>query len=103
MTVHDRHAARSAQALMGVSKPAKLGLVAVGLTNFLQRLVVFSATFQDIETLLPRARRAMGVDAYVPMRPEGRWDRPGVLDRSAQLGSGQVATCSRVAASKKTS
>jgi predicted GNAT family N-acyltransferase len=35
---------------------------------------------------------ALGVDPYVLMRPEGRWDRPGVLDRSAQRGSGQVST-----------
>ncbi|THD61226.1 MAG: GNAT family N-acetyltransferase [Bradyrhizobium sp.] len=26
----------------------------------------------------------LGADPYVLMRPEGRWDRPGVLDRSAQ-------------------
>jgi len=37
------------------------------------------------------------------MRPEGRWDRPGVLDRSAQRGSGQVAAGNRVAAGKKKS
>ena len=30
----------------------------------------------------PRAVR-LGVDPYVLMRPEGRWDRPGILDRSA--------------------
>jgi predicted GNAT family N-acyltransferase len=44
---------------------------------------------------------ALGVDPYVLMRPEGRWDRPGVLDRSAQRGSGQAAVGSRVAAGKK--
>jgi predicted GNAT family N-acyltransferase len=43
---------------------------------------------------------ALGVDPYVLMRPEGRWDRPGVLDRSAQRGSGQVAAGNRVAAGK---
>src|ERR1700739_57817 len=29
----------------------------------------------------------LGVDPYILMRPEGRWDRPGVLDRSAARGS----------------
>jgi predicted GNAT family N-acyltransferase len=60
MTVHDRRTTRSAQALMGITKPAKFGLEAPGLANLSQRLVAFNATFQDIETLLPRARRAMG-------------------------------------------
>jgi predicted GNAT family N-acyltransferase len=63
MTVHDRHTTRSAQALMGVPKPAKFGLEAPGLTNLSQRLVVFNASFQDIETLIPKARRAMGAGA----------------------------------------
>ena len=63
MTVHDRHTTRSAQALMGVPKPAKFGLEAPGLTNLSQRLVVFNASFQDIETLVPKARRAMGAGA----------------------------------------
>ena len=45
---------------MGVPKPAKFGLEAPGLANLSQRLVAFNATFQDIETLLPRARQAMG-------------------------------------------
>jgi predicted GNAT family N-acyltransferase len=43
---------------------------------------------------------ALGVDPYVLMRPEGRWDRPGVLDRSAQRRSGRVAAGNRVAAGK---
>jgi predicted GNAT family N-acyltransferase len=30
----------------------------------------------------PQAVR-LGVDPYVLMRPEGRWDRPGILDKSA--------------------
>lgn len=63
MTVHDRHTTRSAQALMGVPKPAKFGLEAPGLTNLSHRLVVFNASFQDIETLIPKARRAMGAGA----------------------------------------
>ena len=60
MTVHDRHTTRTAQALVGAQKKARFGLEAEGVTNLSQRLVVFSASFQDIETLLPRARQAMG-------------------------------------------
>ena len=60
MTVHDRHTTRTAQALVGAQNRARFGLEAPGLTNLSQRLVVFSASFQDIETLLPRARKAMG-------------------------------------------
>jgi predicted GNAT family N-acyltransferase len=60
MTVHDRRTTRSAQALMGAPKPVKFGLEAPRLANLSQRLAVFSATFRDIETLLPRARRAIG-------------------------------------------
>ena len=64
MTVHDRHATRTAQALVGArKKKAKFALEAPGLTNLAQRLVVFSATFRDIETLIPRARKAMGAGA----------------------------------------
>src|ERR1700745_4041613 len=29
----------------------------------------------------------LGDDPYVLLRPEGSWDRPGVLERSAQRGS----------------
>ncbi len=60
MTVHDRRTTRTAQALMGDPKPARFGLEAPRLANLSHRLVAYSATFQDIETLLPRARRAMG-------------------------------------------
>jgi predicted GNAT family N-acyltransferase len=60
MTVHDRHATRTAQTLFGPPKKAKFGLEAPGLTNVSQRLVVFNATPQDIEKLLPRARQSMG-------------------------------------------
>jgi hypothetical protein len=63
MTVHDRHTTRTAQALVGVQNEARFGLEAPGLTNLSQRLVVFSATYQDIETLIPRARKAMGAGA----------------------------------------
>jgi predicted GNAT family N-acyltransferase len=34
----------------------------------------------------------LGVDPYVLMRPEGRWDRPGILDRSANRNAGKAAT-----------
>src|SRR5690349_12839796 len=60
MTVHDRHTTRTAQALVGAQKKARFGLETEGVTNLSQRLVVFSASFQDIENLLPRARQAMG-------------------------------------------
>lgn len=60
MTVHDRHTTRTAQALVGAQKKARFGLEAPGFTNLSQRLVVFNATFRDLETLLPRAREAMG-------------------------------------------
>jgi predicted GNAT family N-acyltransferase len=39
----------------------------------------------------PKAVR-LGNDPYVLMRPEGRWDRPGILDRSAQRSAGKSAT-----------
>ena len=38
---------------------------------------------------------ALGDDPYVLMRPEGRWDRPGVLDRSARDRTGCAATRSQ--------
>lgn len=31
----------------------------------------------------------LGADPYVLMRPEGRWDRPGILDRSAHRSAHQ--------------
>lgn len=39
----------------------------------------------------PKAVR-LGMDPYVLMRPEGRWDRPGILDRSAQRSAAKPAT-----------
>jgi hypothetical protein len=39
----------------------------------------------------PKAVR-LGADPYVLMRPEGRWDRPGILDRSAHRSGGKTAT-----------
>jgi predicted GNAT family N-acyltransferase len=38
----------------------------------------------------PKAVR-LGMDPYVLMRPEGRWDRPGILDKSAQRSAGKPA------------
>jgi hypothetical protein len=37
----------------------------------------------------PNAIR-LGVDPYVLMRPEGRWDEPGILDQSAKRGSQRI-------------
>jgi predicted GNAT family N-acyltransferase len=34
----------------------------------------------------------LGNDPYVLMRPEGRWDRPGILDRSAQRSTAKAVT-----------
>jgi predicted GNAT family N-acyltransferase len=34
----------------------------------------------------------LGMDPYVLMRPEGRWDRPGILDQSAQRSARKPAT-----------
>jgi predicted GNAT family N-acyltransferase len=39
----------------------------------------------------PKAVR-LGMDPYVLMRPEGRWDRPGILDRSATRNTRKPAT-----------
>jgi predicted GNAT family N-acyltransferase len=37
----------------------------------------------------------LGVDPYVLMRPEGRWDEPGILDQSAKRGSLRAATAGK--------
>jgi len=60
MTVHDRYTTRTAQPLFRAPKRAKFALETPGVTNISQRMVAFNATYEDIETLLPRARRAMG-------------------------------------------
>ena len=39
----------------------------------------------------PKAVR-LGNDPYILMRPEGRWDRPGILDQSARRSSRKSAT-----------
>jgi predicted GNAT family N-acyltransferase len=60
MTIHDRHATRTATTLVNPPRMAKRALGAPELIGLSQRLVVFHATAADIETLLPRARREMG-------------------------------------------
>ena len=60
MTIHDRHATRTATTLVNPSRMAKRALGAPELIGLSQLLVVFHATAADIETLLPRARREMG-------------------------------------------
>jgi predicted GNAT family N-acyltransferase len=37
----------------------------------------------------------LGIDPYVLMRPEGRWDRPGVLDKSALRNAHPAARAKR--------
>jgi predicted GNAT family N-acyltransferase len=60
MTLHDRHATRSAKAVIEGKKHARHPLGAPKLRSVSQRLVVFNATSDDIETLVPRARQEMG-------------------------------------------
>ena len=94
MTVHDRHTTRTAQALVGAQKKAKFGLEAKGVTNLSQRLVVFSASFQDIERLLPRARQAMGggasnevIHRIARHNPDSMWG----IARRERYAAGDVA------------
>ena len=60
MTVHDRYTTRRARALLSEPKQAKFRLGTPRATDISQRMVVFNATYEDIETLLPKARQAMG-------------------------------------------
>ena len=60
MTVHDRYTTRRARVLFSEPKQAKFRLGTLRATDISQRMVVFNATYGDIETLLPRARQAMG-------------------------------------------
>ena len=60
MTVHDRYTTRRARVLFREPKQAKFRLGTPRATDISQRMVVFNATYEDIETLLPRARQAMG-------------------------------------------
>ena len=60
MTLHDRHATRTATPIFEFKKAARHPLSAPGLTNLSKRLVVFNATSDDIESLVPRARQEMG-------------------------------------------
>jgi predicted GNAT family N-acyltransferase len=80
MTIHDRHATRTATTLVNPSRMAKRALGAPELIGLSQRLVVFHATAADIETLLPRARREMGggasnatVLAVARHNPDSMW------------------------------
>ena len=60
MTIHDRGTTRTAEALIGIKKHAKHSLDTPGLAKLSHKLVVFSATYQDVETLLPPARVEFG-------------------------------------------
>jgi predicted GNAT family N-acyltransferase len=60
MTIHDRGTTRTAEALIGTRRHAKHSLDTPGLTKLSHKLVVFSATYQDVETLLPPARKEFG-------------------------------------------
>ena len=60
MTLHDRVTTRAAAVLLQPQRPARRRLDAPGLTRLSQRLVVFSASTHDIESLVPRARLEMG-------------------------------------------
>src|SRR5215468_7478848 len=100
MTVHDRHTTRTAQALVGVQRNARFGLEVPGLTSLSQRLVVFSASFQDIETLIPRARKAMGAGAANQVihrvarhNPDSLWG----IARSNRYATGDTAADGYVA------
>ena len=100
MTVHDHHTTRTAQALVGVQRNARFGLEVPGLTSLSQRLVVFSASFQDIETLIPRARKAMGAGAANQVihrvarhNPDSLWG----IARSNRYATGDTAADGYVA------
>jgi predicted GNAT family N-acyltransferase len=60
MTIHDRGTTRTAEALIGMKRHAKHSLETPGHAKLSHRLVVFSATYRDIETLLPPARKEFG-------------------------------------------
>src|ERR1700722_3759173 len=62
MTLHDRNVTQSANALVEARKAANHPLGAQRRTSLSlsQRLGVFNATSNDIETLVPRARQEMG-------------------------------------------
>ena len=60
MTLHDRHTTRAATALIDTHRLAKHALGDPGIINLSQRLVVFSASPADIDSLVPRARLEMG-------------------------------------------
>jgi predicted GNAT family N-acyltransferase len=94
MTIHDRRTTLTAEALIGVGKRAKHSLDTPGLTDLSYRLVVFSATFQDIESLLPRARKQLGggasndvVHRVVRHNPDSLWS----IARRERYAAGDAA------------
>jgi predicted GNAT family N-acyltransferase len=58
------------------------------------RELVFS-DFDYVEVKLETAKHPQSItlddDPYVIIRPEGRWDSPGILEKSASRGIGQAA------------
>ena len=112
MAVHDRYTTRSATVLLDQQKPAKHALGSPEVINPAQRLVVSSVAMGRkplegssefflsdrayIEIVFdaepnPHAIKR-GADSYVLMRPEGRWHRPGILDKSAKRSAVKSAT-----------
>jgi predicted GNAT family N-acyltransferase len=94
MTLHDRNTAQAAQALAGFPSPAKFGLDGPSAMNLSQRLVVFNATFRDIEDLIPRARKLMGggasndvVHRVARHNPDSIW----AIARRERYASGDTA------------
>ncbi len=80
MTVHDRRTTRTARTFTDAPRPARHGLEARGQISLSQRLVVFSATYRDVENLIPRARKEMGggasneaVHRVVRHNPDSLW------------------------------
>jgi predicted GNAT family N-acyltransferase len=96
MTVHDRRTTRTAQSLTDAPRPPRHGLEAKGQTGLAQRLVVFSASYSDVENLIPRARKEMGggaaneaVHRIVRHNPDSLWgiarrDRYAAGDAAAE-------------------
>lgn len=95
MTIHDRHTTRTVTAMANPSRMTKRALGTPELLGLSQRLVIFSATATDIETLLPRARRDMGtgasnevVQAVARYNPDSIW---GIARRERYLAGDTAA------------
>jgi predicted GNAT family N-acyltransferase len=95
MTIHDRHTTRTATVMVNPSRMTKRALGTPELLGLSQRLVIFSATATDIETLLPRARRDMGtgasnevVQAVARYNPDSIW---GIARRERYLAGDTAA------------